>query len=156
MEPLTLVYGPINEKNLGQFRKINESTLAVSYSEKFYLAMTNQWQEFSFFAYLSDITIASISARRETRNDELGIYVMTCSVLKHYRHLKIGSQLMQQLMDKGRKAGINLIFLHVWTASEDALKFYLALDFEKSEEIPDYYQELTPQSAYVLTKRISN
>ena len=155
MDPLVLVYGPIHDKNLGQFRKINESTLAVAYSEKFYLAILSQWQEFSFFAYLSDITIASISARREVRNEEECIYVMTCSVLKAYRYLKIGSMLMQHLSEKAGKVGIKTVFLHVWTASTDALNFYLALGFEKSEEIQDYYQELTPQSAYVLTKKIS-
>jgi Acetyltransferases len=156
MEPLALVYGPVNEKILGQFRKINEATLAVSYSEKFYSAILASWQEFSFFAYLNDITIGSISARRETRNEENCVYVMTCSVLKPYRHLKIGTQLMQELFERSKKAGISAIFLHVWTASTDALQFYLALDFEKSEEIPDYYLELTPQSAFVLTKRVSN
>ena len=63
---------------------------------------------------------------------------------------------MQELFERSKKAGISAIFLHVWTASTDALQFYLALDFEKSEEIPDYYLELTPQSAFVLTKRVSN
>ena len=156
MEPLALTYGPLSEKNLGQFRKINENTLAVSYSDKFYQAITTQWQEFTFFGYLSDVTIGSISARREIRNEEPCVYVMTCSVLKAYRHLKIGTMLMQHLIDKASKSGIVEIFLHVWTASEDALQFYTALDFVKSEEIPDYYQELTPQSAYVLTKRTTN
>jgi N-alpha-acetyltransferase 50 len=154
MEPLALTYGPITEKNLGQFRKINENSLAVGYSEKFYQAITTQWQEFTFFAYLSDLTIASLSARREMRKDELGVYIMTCSVLKPYRKLKIGSMMIQELMTRVKKAGISTIFLHVWTASEQAFEFYMALGFEKDEEIPDYYQELTPQSAYVLKKSL--
>jgi ribosomal protein S18 acetylase RimI-like enzyme len=62
---------------------------------------------------------------------------------------------MEHLMDKIREAGIKTIFLHVWTASVDAFKFYMALGFEKDEEILDYYQDLTPQSAYVLKKVIS-
>ena len=155
MDPLVLTFGPVSEKNLGQFRKINEATLAVGYSEKFYQAITNQWQEFTFFGYLSDVAIGSISARRELRNEELCVYVMTCSVLTPYRLLKVGRILMQQLMDKIREAGIRTIFLHVWTASLDAFKFYMALGFEKDEEILDYYQDLTPQSAYVLKKVIS-
>jgi ribosomal protein S18 acetylase RimI-like enzyme len=154
MEPLTLTYGPITDKTLGQFKKINEATLAVNYSEKFYLAVIAQWKEFSFFAYASDLTIGSISSRREIRNDETCLYVMTCSVLKPYRHLKIGSQLVKQMETKAIEAGIKTIFLHVWTASVEAFQFYSALSFEKVEEIEDYYQELTPQSAYILSKTL--
>lgn len=156
MEPLVLTYGPVSEKTLTQFKKINENTLAVAYSEKFYQAVTSQWQEFTFFAYLTDITIGSISARRERRNDETCLYIMTCSVLKPYRHLKIGSMMMKHLMEKAAKSGVAAIFLHVWTASVEAYEFYMALDFTKESEIEDYYQELTPQSAYVLTKRLSD
>ena len=154
MDPLSLTFGTISEKNLGQFRKINESTLEVGYSEKFYQAITSQWQEFTFFAYISDVTIASLSARRESRNEEVCVYIMTCSVLKPYRLLKVGRILIGQLQERVVKAGIKTIFLHVWTASQDALKFYTALGFEKDEEIPDYYQDLTPQSAYILKKSV--
>ena len=155
MDPLVLTFGPVTEKNLGQFKKINEATLAVGYSEKFYQAITNQWQEFTFLGYLSDVSIGSISARRELRNEEWCVYVMTCSVLTPYRLLKVGRILMEHLMGMIREAGIKTIFLHVWSASEDAYKFYMALGFEKDEEIQDYYQDLTPQSAYVLKKVIS-
>ena len=156
MEPIPLVYGPITEKNLGQFKKINEATLEVGYSEKFYITILSQWQEFSYFAYISDLAIASLSARRETRNDEECIYMMTCSVLKPYRLLKVGSQLIKKLEDLAKSAGVKKIFLHVWTASEHAYNFYTALHFEKVEEIPDYYSDLNPQSAYVLEKTISD
>jgi ribosomal protein S18 acetylase RimI-like enzyme len=156
MEPLVLSFGPISEKNLGQFKKINESTLEVGYSEKFYLAITSQWQEFTFLGYLSDVAIGSISARREQRNEETCIYVMTCSVLKPYRLLKVGRILMEHLMEKVRSSGLKTLFLHVWTASVDAFKFYQALGFELEEEIPDYYQDLTPQSALVLKKTLTN
>lgn len=154
MDPLALTFGPISDKNLGQFRKINESTLEVGYSEKFYQAIIAQWQEFTFFAYVSDVAIGSISARREMRNEEMCVYVMTCSVLKPYRLLKVGRILMEQLQERITKAGIRTVFLHVWTASVDAYKFYSALGFEKVEEVSDYYQDLNPQSAYILKKTV--
>lgn len=156
MEPIALTYGPITDKNLGQFKKINEATLAVGYSEKFYAAILSQWQEFSYFAYISDLAIASLSARRETRKDEESLYIMTCSVLKPYRKLRIGSQLIEKLESLAKSAGIKTLFLNVWTASDYAIDFYTALNFQKVEEIPDYYLELNPQSAYVLAKTISS
>lgn len=155
MEPLTLTYGPISEKNLKQFKKINEATLAVDYSEKFYAAITSQWQEFTFFSYITDLTIGSLSARREMRGEEQCIYIMTCSVLEPYRKLNVGKMMIDKLMEKARNAGIKTIFLHVWTASPNAYQFYTRLGFDKAEEIPDYYQELTPQSAYILTKAVN-
>jgi len=129
--------------------------LGVKYSDAFYHGIMTQWKEHVWFAYMTDIPVGSLTAREEEHNGELSVYVMTCSVLRPYRRLKIGSQMMRHLEEKVReKGGIAKIYLHVWTISQEALDFYKALGFQVTDEVADYYKDLDPQTAYLLEKRL--
>lgn len=153
---LPVKFGAISEKTLEQFRKINESTLEVKYSENFYQSFLAKWTKYSWFAYVSDITVGALSAREEERNGEPGVYVMTCSVLKPYRRNKVATKLMNHLFEALQEEGApKLVFMHVWTVSEDSLAFYRHLGFEVTETLEGYYKDIEPQTAYVLEKRVS-
>ena len=81
---------------------------------------------------------------------------MTCSVLKPYRRRGIAARMMQHLIGAIREEGqVSLLFLNVWTVSEDAIAFYKSLGFEEVETLQDYYKELEPASALVLEHRLS-
>lgn len=157
MEESGLSFGKITEKNLGQFKKINLATLDVKYSDAFYHGIVTQWKEHVWFTYLTDIPVGSLTAREEVHNDELSVYVMTCSVLKPYRRSKIATKMMAHLEETVRhKGGISKLYLHVWTVSIEALDFYRALGFQVTGEIDNYYKDLDPQTAYILEKRLDN
>lgn len=147
-------FGAITENNIWQFREINQQCLAVKYSDNFYSTVTAVWNEFSWFYYASDLVVGAVSARREERNGELGVYIMTCSVLLAYRRRGLARKMMEKLLGSVKTAGISLVFLNVWVASEDAVQFYMSLGFEKVEILEDYYEDIEPKGAYILELRI--
>lgn len=49
-----------------------------------------------------------------------------------------------------RREEYGRILLHVHTANEAALKFYLGAGFRLAETLPNYYRRLRPSSAHLL------
>ena len=151
-----VTFGPITEKNIGQFTKINQATLEVTYRDLFYSNVLNLWNKYSWFAYLnSDVAVGSLTAREEVRNDEKTIYIMTCSVLAPYRRLQIGTQLMNKLFEEVSKdSEIKAIYLNMWVVNEIGLKFYEKLGFRIVETMENYYSDIDPPKAYLMVKRL--
>ena len=45
--------------------------------------------------------------------------------------------------------------MHVWTANEDAVKFYSRHGFSVSETLSGYYRGITPPDCYIMRKRVN-
>eukprot|EP00268_Persea_americana_P010805 TRINITY_DN1441_c0_g1_i2.p1 TRINITY_DN1441_c0_g1~~TRINITY_DN1441_c0_g1_i2.p1 ORF type:complete len:118 (+),score=18.93 TRINITY_DN1441_c0_g1_i2:82-435(+) len=65
---------------------------------------------------------------------------------------KLGTKLLNHVLDLCLKQNIPEIYLHVQTNNEDAITFYKKFGFEITDTIQNYYRNITPPDCYVLTK----
>ena len=91
------------------------------------------------------------------------IYIMTLGVLAAYRGHKIGTKLVQSVLDyyESQKeddkllAQVDEIMLHVQTSNTDAVKFYCdKFGFEKGALVENYYKRIDPPHCYILSKKL--
>lgn len=47
------------------------------------------------------------------------------------------------------------VYLHVWTANDDAKRFYRRFGFEEGAEVPNYYRGIDPPHGVVLRKVVA-
>lgn len=146
------------------------------------------------FAYHNGFVVGEICARIEPlpsetagttatadddkRNGSSGrkrIYIMTLGVLAAYRGRRIGSKLVQSILDHyekevsaassgetsaqgsggGKYALVDEIVLHVQISNTDAMKFYVdGFGFEKGEMVENYYKRIDPPHCYILRKKM--
>jgi ribosomal protein S18 acetylase RimI-like enzyme len=64
---------------------------------------------------------------------------------------------MNEILANVRKQPeIKEVYLHVWTANEDALRFYeTKFGFVRGEKMESYYRRIDPPDAYVLTLKVN-
>ena len=64
-----------------------------------------------------------------------------------------GSELLRQALDAVAKlSDVKEVYLHVWTANDDARRFYERHGFEVAETVPNYYRVISPPDCFVLRK----
>merc|ERR1740130_2328021 len=65
-------FGPINEKNIEQIRKLNISVLPVRYNDKFYTDLaTSPIPDFNQIAFFTDIPVGNICQKRPLRGTQI-------------------------------------------------------------------------------------
>ncbi|KAF2560328.1 hypothetical protein F2Q70_00014220 [Brassica cretica] len=137
----------VRDKNMMQLKKLNTVLFPVRYNDK------DVFFFFCFFsAYYSDICVGAIACRLETKGGTMRVYIMTLGVLAPYRGIRIGSKLLNHVLDMCTKQNVSEIYLHVQTNNDDAIKFYKKFGFDITDTIPDYYINIEPRDCYVLTK----
>jgi ribosomal protein S18 acetylase RimI-like enzyme len=82
------------------------------------------------------------------------LYIMTLAVLAPYRGRKIGSQLIQSMLDYClTNSNISQIALHVQISNHDAIRFYCNLfGFIQGDIVENYYKRINPPHCYLLYK----
>ena len=147
-------FGELTDKNVEQFRILNQLTLPVVYSEDFYNRLTT-YSRYSKLAYLKDVLVGAISCKEEIRDDAPAVYIMTITVLKPYRRYGIGSKLLEKAIeDCAKSKSIKSMYLHVQETNESAFEFYKKHGFEVKERLENYYTELDPPHCYILSKSL--
>jgi ribosomal-protein-alanine N-acetyltransferase len=68
-------------------------------------------------------------------------HILAIGIDPLYRRQRVGSALMEQIMDRLREKGAKLVRLEVRKSNLGAHKFYLKLGFREMEEIPYYYED---------------
>ena len=153
---IKVVFGEINRNNYNQLKQLNNLSLPVRYSDGFYYSIVNH-SRFGRFAYLNDVIVGAITWKYDhcENTNEKNIYIMTINVLEHYKRYKIGTQLLQKLINlhKDMKE-ICYINLHVQETNEIARKFYLNAGFEEVKKIDNYYTDIEPKGAYYLRYKL--
>lgn len=155
----------ITFKNIQELRNINSILFPMSYQEKYYKEVQAA-DSYSRLVYWRGRLVATFSCRIQAYYEKdsmtghssghgeplLECYVMTFGVLAPYRRLKMGSSLLKSIIEYHKRKGhIRRIVLHVHTANEIALQFYLHHGFKVVETVYEYYKRLTPTSGYFLS-----
>ena len=128
---IKVVFGDITKNNYNQLKQLNNLSLPVRYSDDFYYRIINH-SRYGRFAYLNDVIVGAITWKYDhcENSKERNIYLMTINVLEPFQRCKIGTQLLQELINlhKDMKE-INYINLHVQESNQIARKFYLNAGF---------------------------
>ncbi|WFD45351.1 N-terminal methionine N(alpha)-acetyltransferase NatE [Malassezia psittaci] len=151
----------LTPNNLGQLRRLNKELFPISYSENVYKQVLHEdLQPICKLGLYNDIPVSNVCCRVDDGKDvaHCAIYIMTLGVLPAYRHLGIGTALLNLVLDaaapgtkfNGRK--VEKIYLHVHTTNDVAKQFYEKLGFKIVDTVADYYKHLTPNSAWLLEK----
>ncbi|KAN0045501.1 hypothetical protein ACTA71_005879 [Dictyostelium dimigraforme] len=148
--------GDLTDKNLGQLVLLNNTTLPVSYEEKFYskLLTTGFVSKLAFF---NDIMVGAVSCRidqSQVEGELPSLYIMTFCVLAQYRNLGIGRKLLEFIEELCKTEKYNKISLHVQVGS-DAIDFYKKFGFTIESTINNYYRNIQPADCYVMSKTIA-
>ena len=55
----------------------------------------------------------------------------------------------------GRHPEVSEVYLHMWTANEDALRLYRRFGFTVSETVAGYYHGISPADCHILRKAVN-
>lgn len=169
--------GDVTPNNLGQVKVLHKVLFPVNYDEKFYtelleagefaklgtirlLLLSPKKLNFFFFciAYYNDVCVGTVCCRKEVDDinpEFFKVYMMTIGVLEPYRHLGLGSQLFEHILEQAKVAkNISKVYLHAQTNNNRAIEFYKKYDFDIVSTEEDYYKNIEPRDAYLLSKTI--
>ncbi|OMJ25921.1 N-alpha-acetyltransferase 50 [Smittium culicis] len=83
------------------------------------------------------------------------LYLMTLGVLPFYRNFGIATKLLDCLIKDFKKMfSISQVTLHVQVNNHCALKFYKKYGFSITSTVTDYYKNICPHDAYLLTLKV--
>ena len=149
-EEIKVSFGEITKNNINQLKQLNKFSLPINYGDDFYNKIVNHLR-FGRFSYINDVIIGAITWKYDhcQGTKERNIYLMTINVLEHYKRKKIGTKLLQELINlhKDMKE-ICYINLHVQESNEIARKFYKNAGFEEVKKIENFYTNIEPKGAY--------
>ncbi|KZV63807.1 N-acetyltransferase NAT13 [Peniophora sp. CONT] len=151
-----VTFASLTPNNLGTVRKLNSVLFPVRYSDKFYAdVLQPEVEDFCQLVYYNDIPIGTICCRLETKDGKQQLYLLTMGVLAPYRHLGVGAQTLQHVLDAAAaRQNIHRIYLHVQVSNEDAKRFYEKHEFKEIGIDETYYKKIKPSAAWVLERRL--
>ena len=153
---IKITFGEITKNNYNQLKQLNNFSLPIHYDDDFYNKIVNHLR-FGRFAYLNDVIVGAITWKYDHCQDtkERNIYLMTINVLEHYKRKKIGTKLLQELINlhKDMKE-ICYINLHVQESNEVARIFYKNAGFEEVKKIDNFYKNIEPKGAYYFRYKL--
>lgn len=150
----------LTRHNIGQLKKLNELLFPVNYSEKVYESvLTPELRPLCKLALYNDVPVGMVCCRVEPDGADTHIYIMMLGVLPAYRRLGIARRILEHIIETaapgkpfdGRE--ITSLYLHVQTGNDAARQLYERFGFSLSGEVPNYYRDIQPTSAWVLQKR---
>ncbi|KAK9765354.1 N-acetyltransferase 5 [Basidiobolus ranarum] len=148
--------GEVTVNNLGQLRRLNSILFPVHYSEKFYKDVL-EVGEFAKLGYYNDACVGAVCCRKENIEDgKVKIYIMTLGVLAPYRKLGLGSALLKHILNQCEQdSKISELYLHVQISNDEAIAFYKKYGFEVTGTLENYYKNISPADAYILSKKVN-
>ncbi|KAI9281088.1 acyl-CoA N-acyltransferase [Sporodiniella umbellata] len=149
--------GQVTFNNLGQVRMLHKNLFPVSYGDQFYSDLLEA-EPFAKLAYYNDVCVGVVCCRKEKDQEtpeKSKLYMMTLGVLEPYRHLGIGKRMVKHILEQAELSKeISQVYLHVQVTNTAALEFYKKSSFEVIEIEKDYYKNIDPKDAYLLSKTI--
>lgn len=171
-DPISL--DDLTPNNLGTFKKINSASLPVSYPESWYKDSLNKDQIIALGYYkelpVAAIKLKTISTQHTISSFESGIqqqlnskilpnavYIESFAVLEAYRHLGIGTKLLEFAIEKTKQHFVHEITAHVHVDNKEAVEWYLKHGFTKDDAVvKDYYKQqgLPNPDAYIIRMKV--
>ena len=119
------------------------------------------WTENGFFSFLLRSDTLFLVAKEEDRIlGYMGIMMVldegeitNVSVAQTARHRGVGRLLVQTMLDKMRRAGLNMIHLEVRKSNTPAIRLYEQFAFVQDGERKNYYEEPT-EDAVLMSCRL--
>jgi ribosomal protein S18 acetylase RimI-like enzyme len=146
---VSLVLGPLTEKNIGQLRVLNTQCFPVRYQDSFYEQLKAN-ADLVRLGHCADCLVAAIGCKIQSSR----LYIMTLGVLENYRRCNFGSQLVEWAVETARKKSLGEIALHVQTNNIGAIEFYKKHGFTIIHTDPNYYPQLDPSGAHYLVRKL--
>lgn len=150
----------ITRNNIGQLKKLNELLFPITYSDKVYESvLTPELRPLCKLALYNDVPVGMVCCRVEPDGEDTHIYIMMLGVLPAYRRLGIAQTMLEYIIKTaapGQPFGdrvVTSLYLHVQTGNDAARNLYERFGFVLSGEVPNYYRDIQPNSAWVLQKR---
>ncbi|KAG3106333.1 hypothetical protein PI124_g13655 [Phytophthora idaei] len=153
-------FRPVDTVNVQQLHDINEKLFPVKYNNAFYEYVTDAPEGYCKLAYADDETAVGavccevervkISGKRRYR-----LCILTIGVLDDYRRSKLGSLLLENVIEQARRDKFVYVYLHVQSTNTAAQRFYLAHGFEVTKLLRNYYSQLNPPHCFVLCKQLA-
>ncbi|KAI8969659.1 acyl-CoA N-acyltransferase [Pilobolus umbonatus] len=151
--------GDLTPNNLGQVKILHKKLFPVHYSDKFFNDLL-EVGEFAKLVYYNDVCTGTVCCRKEVdeNNPQLSkVYIMTLGVLEPYRHLGLGTLMVQHILQQAQLSkDISSVYLHVQTSNDAAISFYKKNQFDLIATEKDYYKHVEPRNAHVLSKTIKH
>ncbi|KAI0032478.1 N-acetyltransferase NAT13 [Vararia minispora EC-137] len=152
-------FASLTPNNVGTVKKLNSVLFPVKYSDKFYAEILQpDVEDFCRLVYYNDIPVGIICCRIELKGKASDLYLLTMGVLAPYRHLGVGSYMLQQISDSASshtKSPVQRIYLHVQISNDGAKSFYEKHGFVEVGVDDSYYKKIKPSAAWILEKAIS-
>lgn len=90
---------------------------------------------------------------RRTRRRAASVRLAPALTAHHVAPRRAGSELLRQALEAATKlTDVKEVYLHVWTANEDARRFYERHGFVVAETLSNYYRGISPPDCFVLRK----
>ncbi|KAH7816274.1 putative acetyltransferase, GNAT family protein [Monocercomonoides exilis] len=148
-------FGRVTIKNVGALRVLNSTCLPVHYRNWFYDGIFDREEKYARIVSFNDILVGGVVFNKD---DVSSYYIMSFSVLKQFRRCKIGTYLMNYVLNVAKDdPAIKRIHLNVHVINKSAIDFYMnAFGFVQKKRIEKYYKTLKPSSCYELEKEITH
>jgi len=108
MKDLSIDFGSIDQNNIEQLRKLNDTIFPISYGPKFYTSVLSHPPSLTKYAYYNGFVIGAICTRLEEHPELVGkkrAYIMTLGVLSSYRGRGVGKKLVASVLEELQGCG---------------------------------------------------
>ncbi|KAL5251995.1 hypothetical protein ACHWQZ_G014962 [Mnemiopsis leidyi] len=137
----------IDKSNVKNLRLLNASILPIHYSTKFYQTVL-QNPDLSRLALWNEKYVGMVCCKIENGV----LYIMTLGCLVMYRRKKIGTSLLNFVLELSRSENCCSIQLHVHSSNDEAVQFYEKFGFRVKETLENYYRYLKPTTGLFLER----
>ena len=164
---------PVSASDLNALRRINALLLPVSYPDSFYQRAIDPLASARFSRVITwahdgaePKVVGGVVCRVEPVLDSnikgqvsQNLYIQSLCLLSPYRSLGLVNAAVDNIIATAVSQpdlNVTSVTAHVWTENEDGLKWYQGRGFEQEEQpIRGYYLRLRPDSAWLVSRRVS-
>jgi len=124
------------KSDVDQVAEIAQISLKESYDEELYITIHNYWPEGFLVASLDSYILGFISGVIVSKDTSR---ILMLAVRPNHRNKGIGSNLLQNFIERSAQKGMKKITLEVRVSSEKAINFYREKGFHALGIIEDFY-----------------
>ncbi len=144
------------EEDLPRVVRINRDCLPENYPERFFLGLHYHAPKAFLVAEKDDAVIGYMMCRIERGISSFGRlptkkgHIVSVAVLPEFRHLGIGTDLVEHGIEGMVEYGASEFFLEVRNTNKAAISVYETLGFEVKRVLKGYYRD--GEDAYLMVK----